>query len=173
MKLNALSLKKLSFSLGGVAALSICYFAYTFVAAPDDLGVSNQTEKNVSIQSKNTPQQFIQDEQNIVDINPETTIEQKAPAPDTTQPQEQAPSKVVSSFGDGTHLVEVDITPGTYQTTNPSSNCQYEKLSRTLNSSDRKSIKTNGNSEAKTTIVLSPDDSAFMTMGCGTWKKTN
>lgn len=68
----------------------------------------------------------------------------------------------LTSFGSGTHLVGVDIQPGTYSSDSPY--CYWARLSDTTGSPD--SIIANGISEGPTTVTILPGDNAFETNGC-------
>lgn len=76
--------------------------------------------------------------------------------------QEIAAQGGLRSFGSGTHLVGVDIQPGTYRSDSPY--CYWARLRDTTGSSD--SIIANGIAEGPTTVTIAPDDNAFETNGC-------
>jgi hypothetical protein len=71
--------------------------------------------------------------------------------------------------GDGVFLVDVDIKPGTYRTTNPSGSCYWARLSGT--SGDSGEILANDNPEGPTVVTIKASDTAFETARCGQWTR--
>lgn len=74
------------------------------------------------------------------------------------------PGRVLTSFGDGTWQIGVDVEPGTYTTTGADPTCRHAlQPSRT------------GGAEAvgrgPATVVLTEADGWFDTSGCATWKR--
>ncbi|QHC01069.1 hypothetical protein EK0264_12730 [Epidermidibacterium keratini] len=93
---------------------------------------------------------------------PTTTAEPtttEAPPPPTTE----APTP---SFGAGTYLVNVDIPPGTYQSSGGST-CYWERLSGTSGEFD--DIIANDLPAGQAIVTIEPTDVAFSSTGCGTW----
>ena len=80
------------------------------------------------------------------------------PTPD--QPQTQ--------FSDGSHLVNIDIAPGTYVTDSADNNCNWF---RTAPFGDSTPDNTGGYvSKGRQTITILPTDTGFHSQGCGTWQ---
>jgi uncharacterized protein YoxC len=75
--------------------------------------------------------------------------------------------------GDGTYVVGVDITAGTYRTSGPAAGndlfCYWARLSSTDGSFD--AIITNGNTAGPTTVTIAASDKAFEVSGCADWHK--
>lgn len=167
------SIKKLSIVASSALLLSICLFAYTFVTAPDRVGVSNQTQGDItldrsSLNNSPTNQPLADISQDLEDTPPAAVT----PTPKTDGDQVLG-TKQTSKFADGTYLVGIDINTGTYETTDPTPLCQYEKLSGTKTSSGKLNIRPNGKPETSAKIIIDQSDTAFMTTGCGTWNKIN
>lgn len=157
---------------GGVAALCICFFGYTFITAPNELPKSNQQNNNSSIQDAAGMSTLSGDEtENAAIAEPDenaANTESEATNPDPAESTEK------TSFTDGTQLVGIDIAAGTYESTNPTPACNYEKLSGESTSNGKLNISTSGNNaKKKVSITIGPNDTALTTTGCGTWKKVN
>jgi hypothetical protein len=86
-----------------------------------------------------------------------------------------APTGPVTSFSDGTYVVDTDIVAGTYHTTGPASNgsglCYWEREKDTSGNFD--SIIANDLGHGPTTVTISSSDGAFKTSGCNTWTKVD
>ena len=83
--------------------------------------------------------------------------------------EEAARNQPKTSFGDGTFLVNKDIAPGTYRTSNATGYCYYERLSGTSGTFD--DIIANGNPDGQAIITIAPSDVAFKSARCGSWVK--
>jgi hypothetical protein len=77
------------------------------------------------------------------------------------------PGRVLTSFGDGTWQIGVDVEPGTYTTAGAVDPTCRHSLRRT---------RTGGATEVvdrgPATVVLTEADGWFATVGCATWKRT-
>ena len=73
-----------------------------------------------------------------------------------------------SSFGDGTYFVGSEVRPGTWQASNPTSFCYWERLSGF--SWELNDIITNDIPDGPTLVTISSTDAGFLTDGCGTWR---
>jgi hypothetical protein len=92
------------------------------------------------------------------------------PAESATSATSQGP---LSSFGDGTWQVGVDIMPGTYKTVVPpnSMGCYWERdknLSGGVNAIIANDISNTG---AHVTVTILKTDKGFVSRGCGTWSR--
>ena len=92
--------------------------------------------------------------------------------PEITPPAPAPPPGPADNFYSGTHVVGVDIEPGTYRTTGPVGDglCYWARLKDT--SGDFEAIITNGLPEGPATVTIKASDGAFETSGCGQWTKT-
>jgi hypothetical protein len=73
-----------------------------------------------------------------------------------------------ASFGDGTYIVGVDISPGTWQSSG-SAGCYWERESNFSGSLD--AILANDNASGTAIVSISPTDKGFKSSRCGTWTK--
>ncbi len=76
------------------------------------------------------------------------------------------PGRELTSFGDGTWQVGIDVAPGTYTTTG-GPDCRYA-LRPAATGAD---IVGNTVSPNPSTVVLSNDSGYFATSGCTTWRR--
>jgi hypothetical protein len=67
-------------------------------------------------------------------------------------------------FGDGTHLVEVDIEPGRYRSTAEAGACVWQRVS---NFSGEESALISA--DHMLIVDIGPSDAGFSSRGCGTW----
>ena len=82
--------------------------------------------------------------------------------------ESQTPAQPATEFFDGSHLVNIDIAPGTYVTNSGDEDCNWF---RTAPFGDRNPDNTGGYvSEGHQTISLLPTDTGFYSQGCGTWR---
>jgi hypothetical protein len=79
------------------------------------------------------------------------------------------PSGPETTFGDGLHLVFIDIAPGTYVASG-GTDCHWERLSEVSGNPDNDII-ANDNPTGHAIVTISPNDKAFKSLGCGEWKK--
>lgn len=91
---------------------------------------------------------------------PASTLGVASPTPKAT------PSGPLTTFGDGTWAVGVQIAAGTYQTAGGSS-CYWERDSDLTGSAS--SILANGNTIGHVVVTILSTDKGFQTQGCGTW----
>jgi len=77
-------------------------------------------------------------------------------------------SDMNGDFGDGTYLVGVDITPGTWRTTG-ASGCYWQRTSNLGGGID--GVIENGLAVGTTNVMILPSDVGFRTVGCGSWTK--
>lgn len=76
-----------------------------------------------------------------------------------------------TSFGDGTFIVGVDVSPGTYKNSGADSlGCYWER--RSGFSGEFEELIANENVETTTVVTISENDKAFVSSGCGIWAKT-
>lgn len=165
-------LRKLSIASGGIAALSICFFGYTFITTPPKQPVSSQqtsapVKEDTSVSTLGSTTQ----QQPVADIaQPKALIEDRS----ANQPKSEstASDQPSTSFGDGTMLVGIDIAPGTYESSNPSPTCRYESLvdGETIEGNIERLLSGN---KKRVTMNVSDKMSAVMSTDCGTWKKIN
>jgi hypothetical protein len=71
------------------------------------------------------------------------------------------------SFGDGTHIVGVDIQAGRYEALEPGADCSWQRLSGF--SSEYRDVLADGNPRYRTIVDVLADDAAMVTSGCGVW----
>ena len=76
------------------------------------------------------------------------------------------PSGPVSSFGDGTFIVNTDIEPGTYKSSG-SQGCYYARLSGFGGTTD--DIIANDNTNSPAIVTIKSTDKGFVSTRCGTW----
>jgi hypothetical protein len=96
---------------------------------------------------------------------PQATI---LPAPEAAP----APSGPLTTFGDGTWEVGVDIVPGKYKTTGPvGRNCYYARLKN--GDGAMGDILDNNNSKGPATVTIKESDGYFETQGCADWVKAD
>lgn len=74
-----------------------------------------------------------------------------------------------NEFGNGVHLVGVDIEPGTYRN-DGGDLCYWARLRGT--SGGFNDIIANGIPDGPTVVTIASSDVAFESSGCGTWKRT-
>jgi hypothetical protein len=75
---------------------------------------------------------------------------------------------LAAPFGDGIHLVGLDIAPGVYRKTDETGFCSWARLSSltgefTAHIEDRFSVEGDD-------VVIAASDTAFETSGCGMWE---
>jgi hypothetical protein len=78
------------------------------------------------------------------------------------------PGRVLTSFGDGTWQIGVDVEPGTYTTAGAVDPICHHALRRTRTGGDRAEA---GADHGPATVVLTEADGWFETSGCATWKR--
>jgi hypothetical protein len=73
-------------------------------------------------------------------------------------------------FSDGSHVVGVDIKPGTYRLrTSPGGNCYYSRLSGF--SGEFNDILANDNTSYVAVVTIKEADKGFVSRGCGRWSE--
>lgn len=77
------------------------------------------------------------------------------------------------SIGNGVHIVGSDIEPGRYLAEDKGSFCKWERV---IDPSDSRSDPVSGGQSqlgglSRDSVKIKPTDSAFITHGCGTWRK--
>jgi len=99
-----------------------------------------------------------------------------APSSTTTLPPEPTSTSVLTSttlppaprsFGDGTHIVGVDIQVGRYEALEPGADCSWQRLSGF--SGEYRDVLADGNPRYRAIVDVLADDAAMVTSGCGTW----
>lgn len=77
------------------------------------------------------------------------------------------------TFGNGTHVVGVDIKPGSYRTdgAGPTGTCIWQRLKDT--SGEISSVITSGFVQGPTTVTVKETDGAFESQYCQNWTKVN
>ena len=99
---------------------------------------------------------------------PTATLEPtETPVPPPTPEPTEVPAGPATTFGDGVHVVGVDIAPGTYRGS-PSGSCYWARLSGFSGELD--DIIANDNSEAPI-VTISASDVGFESSRCGTWTR--
>lgn len=81
---------------------------------------------------------------------------------------EQPVTQSRNAFGDGTYIVGVDISPGTYRV-DANSGCYWERVRNFT--SDFNAIIANNNTKDSTIVEIAKSDAGFTSQGCGNWKK--
>lgn len=76
----------------------------------------------------------------------------------------------IFDFGNGTHLVGVDIAPGTYRSTGARFGCYWERLSG-LGGELNDIIANDTVVEGSVIVAIAPTDYAFSSTGCGRWDR--
>lgn len=76
----------------------------------------------------------------------------------------------VTSFGDGTWAVGIDIAAGTYHTAG-GIGCQWARLSA-FGAVATSGVIASDHPQGAATVVIAPTDVGFSTRRCGTWTKT-
>ena len=95
-----------------------------------------------------------------IEGEPEPTAEPAlAPTPEPAGP--------ATSFGDGTHIVGVDIQPGSYRNSDSSDGCFWERLSGFSGAFEE--IIANEFTYSHEVVTIKETDAGFSTGGCGTW----
>lgn len=89
-----------------------------------------------------------------------------AQSPSPSQDAAVEPSALPSIISDGTHIVGVDILPGTYRTPG-ADGCYWERMSGFGGTADE--IIANDNPAGPAVVTILPADVGFTTQGCGTW----
>lgn len=77
-------------------------------------------------------------------------------------------TKSKTRFGDGTYIIKVDVTPGTYRSSR-GSGCYWARLRSfegVLNS-----VIANGNPSGPAIVSIAPTDRGFESTRCGTWTR--
>ena len=75
-----------------------------------------------------------------------------------------------ATIGEGTHLVGIDIEPGTYATDGTES-CYWERMSGTSGTFD--DIISNNFGGGRQVVTIEESDVAFESTRCGTWEKVS
>lgn len=97
-----------------------------------------------------------------------TTTATVTTGPTVTVTAEPAPPAAAMA-GDGTYEVGVDVKPGTYVATAPSSgNCYWARLS---GSDGLDNIIDNDNTSGQTVITIKKSDKFFESSGCSDWTR--
>ncbi|WP_142104538.1 hypothetical protein [Pseudonocardia cypriaca] len=90
-------------------------------------------------------------------------------------PAPPAPSGPLTTFGDGTWEVGVDIVPGKYKTSGPApsgfGNCYHARLKTGDGSVG--DILDNNNSKGPVTVTIKESDGYFESQGCADWVKAD
>ena len=103
------------------------------------------------------------------------TVTVPAPPPETVTveappPTAAGPSGPLTTFGEGTWEVGVDIAPGKYKTSgSTSSGCYYARLKQ--NDGSLGDIIDNNIQDGPMTVVIKSNDGYFETSGCEDWVK--
>lgn len=79
------------------------------------------------------------------------------------------PGRVLTTFGNGTWQVGIDIAPGTYATTGAADGTSCYRALRT--GSARGNLSDRAVAPEPATVVLTEDDGWFETSGCATWRR--
>lgn len=153
-------------------------FSYTVPLSEGDNTITMTLKKNGKTTIKSfSLYRYTKDEVAKRKAESDRTIDQTAiaepnepltTAPVVPQPETSTAPEIRDSFGDGTFTIGTDIAAGTYRTNNPGT-CHYESLS--MNGSSVGDMTTNGGGEKEITITISPNDTTFISQGCGTWIK--
>lgn len=72
-------------------------------------------------------------------------------------------------FEEGTYLVGVDVSPGTWQTTTGSDGCYWERLAGF--SGELHDIIANGGFATEVIVTIAASDAGFSSNGCGLWQR--
>ncbi len=94
---------------------------------------------------------------------PTPTVE---PTPTPTTEPTLEPTGPKTTFGDGTHLVNIDIAPGTYVAPG-GKDCFWERKSEPPDEED--DVIANQNPVGRTIVTIEGGDKTFETGGCGEW----
>ena len=92
-------------------------------------------------------------------------------APDAAEPEEPttpATAGRLTTFGDGTYRVGLDLAPGRYRTTTLGSGCSWQRL-RAFGGGLEDIIAITLPQGASALVDIAPTDLGFETSGCGTW----
>ena len=73
-----------------------------------------------------------------------------------------------NAFSDGTYLVGVDISPGTFRV-NARNGCYWERLKNF--SGELGGIIANDNTKGSTIVEIASSDAGFSSHHCGDWEK--
>jgi hypothetical protein len=84
-------------------------------------------------------------------------------------PNVSVPGRVLTTFGDGTWQVGVDIAPGTYMTDGAVDGTTCSHALRTARTGGKLTASSTGPGRA--TVVLAAVDGWFATSGCATWTR--
>jgi len=90
------------------------------------------------------------------------------PAPPAKTVTAQPPQAAAAITEDGTYEVGVDIKPGKYKSAG-GDGCYWARMSNL--DGDLDSIIANNLSDGPQTMTIKKSDKAFMTQGCGEWRK--
>ena len=90
------------------------------------------------------------------------------PVASTQSDQTKNSSGPVSSFSDGTYIVNKDINPGTYKNSDSSKGCYWGRLSNFTGNND---MIANDFTYANAIVTIKSTDVGFKTTGCGTWSQ--
>jgi hypothetical protein len=77
------------------------------------------------------------------------------------------PPAPVTTFGEGTWVVNEQIVPGRYRSSGDSGSCYWQRQSGF--GGDFGEILANANTEGPAVVDISPSDAGFKSSGCGTW----
>ena len=103
--------------------------------------------------------------------SPPITVTVKVPGPTITMTitvTEPAPPPATAMAGDGTYQVGVDVKPGTYVSSTPSSNCYW---ARKTAGDSLDGIIANSNSSGQSVVTIRASDKFFESSGCSDWTK--
>lgn len=104
----------------------------------------------------------------VVEVEPTAAPEPtEVPPTDVPEPTE-VPAGPATTFGDGVHLVGVDIAPGTYRNDDSSGGCYWERLSG-FGGEGIDDIIANEFTDAISIVTISPGDVGFSSSDCGIW----
>ena len=78
------------------------------------------------------------------------------------------PQQIMTQFSDGSHLVGIDIAPGTYTTNSKDQDCRWFRTATFAATTPDNSGGYVSNGQQIATIL--PSDNGFFSQGCGTWK---
>jgi hypothetical protein len=87
--------------------------------------------------------------------------------PTPTPTPTPTPGGPVTTFGDGTYVVGVDIAPGTYRNSSSSEGCYWERLSGFGGTSDE--IIANEFTTIRQLVTIKESDVGFSSDDCGIW----
>lgn len=112
------------------------------------------------------PQRVIETIPTATQLPPTITPVPPTPLPTATP----TPSGPLTTFGNGTWRVGIDIEPGTYRSTG-NADCYWVRLSGFGGSGEE--IIANGLETGPAVVTIQPTDAGFKTERCGDWLKQN